>query len=79
MATRRMPTKTTKQEAYLGVLAMKFRGTRDSTERQSVASEYAKTVKKLIKSGTWHEMPAQEDQLPNDSMPKEFFEFWSAD
>jgi hypothetical protein len=75
-----MPTKTSKQEAYLGVLAMKFRGTRDSTERhKSVASEYAKTVKKLIKSGTWHEMPAPEDQLPSDSMPKEFFEFWSAD
>jgi hypothetical protein len=77
MATRRMPPKTTKHEALLGVLAMRFRGTHDSRERKAIGAEYAKTVKKLIKGGNWNEMPAPEDQLPDDAMPKEFFEFWS--
>ena len=56
---------------------MKFRGTRDGAERKAIASEYAKTVKQLIKSGSWNEMPSPEDQLPDDCMPQEFFEFWS--
>jgi hypothetical protein len=56
---------------------MRFRGTQDGRERQAIATEYAKTVKKLIKTGTWHEMPAPEDQLPDAAMPKEFFQFWS--
>ncbi|HEV3003515.1 MAG TPA: hypothetical protein VGX78_03600 [Pirellulales bacterium] len=55
---------------------MKFRGTRDCTKRQAIACDYAKTVTKLIKSGHWQEMPAPEDQLPDDAMPKEFFDFW---
>ena len=77
MATRRMPPKRSKHEAHLGALAMRFRGTQDSVERKTIATEYAKTVKKLIKSGNWSEMPAPEDQLPDDVMPKEFFEFCS--
>ena len=77
MATRRMPPKTSQYEAHLGALAMRFRGTQDGRERQAIATEYAKTVKKLIKTGTWHEMPGPEDQLPDDAMPKEFFQFWS--
>jgi len=79
MATRRMPPKTSKHEALLGVLAMRFRGAQDSGERKTIAAEYAKTVKRLIKSGNWSEMPAPEDQLPDDVMPKEFFDFWSPD
>lgn len=64
-------------QEYLGVLAMHFRGTRDGAKRQTIATEYAKTVKRLIESGSWSEVPAPEDQLPDDCMPKEFFEFWS--
>ncbi len=58
---------------------MRFRGTQDSGERKTIVLEYAKTVKRLIKSGNWNEMPPPEDQLPDDVMPKEFFEFWSPD
>jgi hypothetical protein len=64
-------------EAYLGVLAMKFRGTDDGAERRAIAVEYAKSVNKLISSGRWMEMPPPEDQLPDEYMPEEFFEFWS--
>ena len=39
--------------------------------------KYAKAVKKLIASGHWNEMPAPEDQLPDEFMPMEFFDFWS--
>ena len=63
-------------EARLGQRAMKFRSTRQTAERQAIASEYAETVDRLIKSGDWQEMPAPEDQLPDDWMPKAFFEFW---
>jgi hypothetical protein len=68
---------TCNDEACLGILAMKFRGTRDAAQRRVIAGQYADTVRKLIKSGKWTEMPAPEDQLPDDDMPKEFFEFWS--
>ena len=63
-------------EARLGQRAMKFRSTRQTAERQASASKYAETVDRLINSGDWQEMPAPEDQLPHDWMPKAFFEFW---
>ncbi len=72
-----MPIQTQSDEAHLGELAMKFRGTRDDSERQSIAAEYASTVERLINSGAWDEMPPPEDQLPDDFMPKEFFDYWS--
>jgi hypothetical protein len=31
----------------------------------------------LINSGCWNEMPAPEDQLPDDYMPEVFIEIWS--
>lgn len=34
-------------------------------------------VDRLIKSGSWDEMPAPEDQLPDDWMPGSFHEFWA--
>lgn len=64
-------------EEKLGGLAMRFRGTRSDEERGNVAREYTKTVTSLIRSGSWLEMPAPEDQLPDDWMPKAFFEYWS--
>lgn len=44
----------------------------------AIVKEYAKAVKKLIKRGTWNEMPPPEDQLPDECMPKEFFEYWAS-
>jgi hypothetical protein len=60
----------------LGVLAMKFRGIRRDAERRDIARDYCQTVERLIKSGSWHDMPAPEDQLPDDWMPKAFFDYW---
>jgi hypothetical protein len=71
--------KTLRDEVRLGQLAMKFRSTRRKLERQGLADEYAETVARLIESGTWEEMPAPEDQLPDDWMPKAFFAYWLPD
>ena len=60
----------------LGQLAFQFRGTRRDDDRRQIASEYAATVDRLIKSGGWKEAPAPEDQLPDDCMPRAFFDFW---
>lgn len=56
---------------------MQFRGTRDEAERKAIAQAYANTVARLVRSKTWREMPAFEDQLPDEWMPKQFFTFWS--
>jgi hypothetical protein len=66
-----------KDEERLGELAMKFRGTRHQAERRTIAADYSRTVERLIQSGDWGEMPAPEDQLPDDWMPRAFFEYWS--
>ncbi len=63
-------------EERLGALAMQFRGTRCDSERHDIAQEYARTVQRLIQTGHWFEVPAPEDQLPEDWMPSEFFDFW---
>jgi hypothetical protein len=55
---------------------MQFRGTRDDAERRAIAEEYARTVNRLIQSGHWDEMPALEDEHPDDWLPREFFEYW---
>jgi hypothetical protein len=61
----------------LGLLAMRFRSTRDETERAGVAAAYGRIVVELIESGKWKEMPAFEDMLPDEWMPDVFFTFWS--
>jgi hypothetical protein len=33
-------------------------------------------VERLIDSGNWEEMPAPEDQLPDNWMPRKFFDYW---
>lgn len=64
-------------EHRLGMLAMKFRGNRQEDERLKVAAEYAKVVKRLIKrKRPWEDIPAFEDQLPDEYMPREFFVYW---
>lgn len=45
--------------------------TRDEGQR-AFAKEYTQTVARLIRNGSWFEMPAPEDQLPDDWMPKAF-------
>ena len=57
---------------------MRFRGTRKEDERKEIAREYSETVERLIRSGTWQEMPAPEDQLPDAWMPNSFFDYWQA-
>ena len=69
--------RTLKDEDRLGYLAMQFRGTRNVAERQAIARDYSETVQRLIESSSWHESPAPEEQLPDDWMPKTFFEYWS--
>jgi hypothetical protein len=64
-------------ETQLGLLAMRFRSTRDESERDKVAADYEHVVDKLIATGKWEEMPAFEDMLPDERMPKAFFKFWS--
>jgi hypothetical protein len=64
-------------EARLGTLSMRFRGTRRDSERRDIAKDYSQTVVRLIVGGKWHEMPPPEDQLPDTWMPEEFFEYWS--
>ena len=63
----------------LGVLAMRFRRTRDEAVRRAIAAEYAREVQRLIETGNWAEAPAFEDQLPDEWMPKAFFAYWCPD
>lgn len=76
MAVSARAASTWQDQEYLGVLAMRFRSTRDIAERQAISREYADAVARLIASGNWHEMPSLEDQLPDESMPREFFAYW---
>jgi len=48
-----------------------------SAERDVIAKQYAKMVKELVKNRCWKEMPPPEDQLPDEFMPKQFFQYWS--
>ncbi|GEM_PF-5267232 len=64
-------------ETQLGLLAMRFRSTRDESERDKAAVEYEHVVDKLIASGKWEEIPTFEDMLPDERMPEAFFKFWS--
>lgn len=71
-----VPPRMSEDEEHLGVLAMRFRGTRREAERRAIVMDYSETVRRLIDGGNWREMPAPEDQLPDDYMPKRFFEYW---
>lgn len=60
----------------LAQLAARFRETRDETLRRRVVEDYARTVARLIEGGDWQEVPPPECQLPDEYMPREFFEHW---
>ena len=63
-------------EECLGKLAMTFRSTRDGSIRTMIAKDYSAVVLRLIQRSGWEEIPAFEDQLPDEWMPKEFFDYW---
>ncbi len=59
----------------LGMLAFRFRSA-NPTEREIISVAYAEEVDRLIATKTWNECPAMEDQLPDDFMPRAFFDYW---
>jgi hypothetical protein len=63
-------------ETLLGILAMRFRSTRDEGERDAITQEYAAVVSRLVESGKWETMPTFESQLPDERLPKAFFDYW---
>ena len=73
---RPLPPLVPTDEERLGMLAFNFRGTRREDEPRRIADEYAETVKRLVGNGHRDEAPPPEDQLPDDYMPKEFFDHW---
>lgn len=73
---KRAGQKRTPPEKILGILAMQFRGTRDEAERDVIAEEYSRTVSQLIESRKWKRIPPLEDQLPDERLPKAFFDYW---
>ncbi len=72
-----IPPVTSQDAEHLGTLAMKFRRSRLTADREAIADEYAKTVARLVAGGAWMEMPPPEDQLPDDWMPNSFADYWS--
>jgi hypothetical protein len=71
------PSGVSRDEERLGELAMQFRATRSDADRHAIAGDYSETVRRLIESGNWREMPLPEDHLPDTWMPKAFFEYWT--
>jgi hypothetical protein len=72
----RISCNSARDEERLGALAMQFRGTKSKATRRSIAKDYGQIVERLIRSGNWRDMPAPEDQLPDEFMPSSFFEYW---
>jgi hypothetical protein len=58
---------------------MQFRGTRNESDRATIAKAYSQAVDELIESDNWRRIPPLEDQLPDGWMPKAFFKHWSLD
>ena len=56
---------------------MQFRGTASKEERREIVNQYEGIIIKLIDSGQWNHVPPPEDQLPDDCMPRTFFEYWA--
>ena len=71
--------RTPDDATLLGHLAMEYRGNRDENNRRRVAAEYADAVARLIASGSWEEAPSLEDMLPDEWMPKAFYDYWLAE
>lgn len=71
-----LPPGMSEDEMRLSQLASRFRSNRQEAARRDIAQDYAETVDRLIYSGAWELVPAPEDQLPDDCMPKAFFAYW---
>lgn len=76
VTVRRTRQKRIPPEAMLSILAMRFRSTRDEVAREAITTEYATVVMRLIASGKWKDMPTFEDMLPDERLPKAFFDYW---
>jgi len=62
-------------EQKLGRLAMQFRRCRDAEQRKKIVDQYAEAVQGLIDTNCWDRVPPPEDQLPDEFMPQNFFEY----
>jgi hypothetical protein len=62
----------------LGTLAETFRTTTDNKAKQEIADFYRKRVCWLVESTKWDEMPPHENQLPQNWMPFEFYDYWES-
>ena len=72
-----IPPNIASDEDLLGRLAMRYRRVQGRADRIQIAKEYADAVARLIQSGAWLNAPPPEDQLPDEDMPKAFFEYWT--
>jgi hypothetical protein len=72
-----IPPEIAQDEELLGTLAGRYRRAEGRVERVQIAKEYAEAIDRLIRSGVWHNAPPPEDQLPDEDMPRAFFEFWT--
>jgi hypothetical protein len=60
----------------LSTLAETFRNTKDNKTKQEIADLYQKKVNLLIETTKWDKMPPLENQLPQNWMPFEFYDYW---
>ena len=63
----------------LGDLAGDFRSDWEEGARCRIAAEYAEVVDRLIAGGDWDEAPSIEAWLPDEYMPKAFYDYWMSD
>ncbi len=66
-------------EQQLGRLAIQFRRCRDDQQRQEIVQRYERAVQDLIETGSWRRVPPPENQLPDELMPRNYFEYWDGD
>jgi hypothetical protein len=69
------PQKKITPDEELGILAMEFRGTMDDEQRRVIAGKYERILNQLLSGKRRREMPPLESQLPDEWMPKTFFEW----
>ncbi|RDJ35581.1 MAG: hypothetical protein DWQ19_12250 [Crenarchaeota archaeon] len=65
------------REWYLEQISYDFNHTTDENERTKLVEYYAHYVRELIATGLWLTIPPIDARLPDNYMPKEFFEYWN--
>jgi hypothetical protein len=75
MAKEQLDSSVAKDHEHLRNLAYEFRGTDDASRRKDIKDDYALTVRRLVASGRWTEMPSPEEQLPSELMPEAYYDF----